>query len=458
MKKAIKLKMNKSSLTGLLFLLFPVILSLGGCKKFLEAKPDQSIATPSSISDLQGILNNYAFMNARYPSASEVSADDYYLTTADFNTLSDAQRAYYTWQKYDLIGGDYTSPYSSVEYANVVLDALPKIPGIPGDKNAIMGEALYIRAAYHFALAQLFCKPYSNNTAANDPGIVLRTTSDAAVRPVRATIAATYAQIISDLKAASLKLNNQVIQKYLPSKPAALGLLARVYLSMSDYSNAGLYADSALSNYSKLIDYNTISPGATIPFKQFNDEVIYDARTPAPGTLTASKAKVDTVLYASYAANDLRKTVFFKNGNNGSKAFKGNYTGQNNASLFTGIATDELYLIRAECAARAGHLNAATNDLNTLLVNRWKKGSYNPLSFTDQSQLLAAVLKERRKELLFRGLRWIDLRRFNLNDPAKITLTRNVNNTTFLLAPNSDRYVFQLDRNAVTISGLPQNP
>jgi hypothetical protein len=91
------------------------------CTKYLDAKPDQTIATPSTIEDLEGILNNCNFINARYPSASEVSADNFYLTTEDWSTMIDPQRNFYTWQKYDNIGGDYTAPYSAIEYANIIL-------------------------------------------------------------------------------------------------------------------------------------------------------------------------------------------------------------------------------------------------------------------------------------------------------------------------------------------------
>ena len=84
------------------------------CKKYLDAKPDQSIATPSTTDDLVGILNTYDFINARFPAAGEVASDNYYLSTANFNGLIERQRMFYTWQKYDNIGGDYTSPYSAI--------------------------------------------------------------------------------------------------------------------------------------------------------------------------------------------------------------------------------------------------------------------------------------------------------------------------------------------------------
>jgi hypothetical protein len=458
------MKTNYFTITGirsLILRLLTLILIIGqfcSCKKYLEAKPDQSIATPSTLDDLEGILNNYSTINARYPSASEVSSDDFYLVSSDWNSLADAQRNYYVRQKYADFVGDYSSPYFAIGYSNVILDALPGINGDQTRRNIIEGNARFIRASYHYSIAQLFAKPYDKSTASTDLGIALRLTSDPAKKPVRSTVADTYGQLINDLKMSIPLLPPLPDTKYRASKTAAYGLLARVFLSMRDYNNAGLYADSALALYNKLIDYNTLSATATIPFKQFNDEVIYDERGSPPAALLQSKARIDTLLFASYATNDLRRTVLFKSNANGSKAFKGNYTGLSNATLFTGIATNELYLIRAETAARSGDLTKALVALNSLLKTRWKTGTFVQVAATDPNQLMLLILQERRKDLLFRSLRWTDLRRLNFESDYKKTLTRNLGGTIYTLDPNSPRYVFQIDQSAVNISGLQQNP
>jgi hypothetical protein len=444
-----------------IYILWIVLFSspIISCKKYLDAKPDQSITTPSTIEDLEGILDNYTFMNAIYPSASEVSSDSYYLTNTDWSSLNLRQRNFYTWQKFDDIGGDYSGPYQTIEYANILLETSTKvINGSVNLKNTIQGSALFTRASCHYALAQLFAKPYNDATASTDLGIALRLNSDISILPKRSTNTETYSSIISDLQRSVSLLPSFPQLKYRPSRPAAYGMLARVYLSMGNYNQAGLYADSCLKLYGKLIDYNNISSTATIPFQQFNDEVIYDARSSPPPALSSSKAKIDTILYSFYDSNDLRKTVLFKSNTNGSKAFKGNYTGQNNSSLFTGIATDEMYLIMAEAAVRGGNTQITLQNLNTLLVARWKKGTYTPYTLTDQKQLLKIILQERRKELLFRGLRWTDLRRLNSDAALAIKIYRNVSNQLYTLNPESLRYVFDIDQNAINISGLIQNP
>ena len=133
---------------------------------------------------------------------------------------------------------------------------------------------------------------------------------------------------------------------------------------------------------------------------------------------------------------------------------KGTYTGS--AFPFTGIATDEVYLMRAECNVRLGNLSTATRDLNHLLLNRFKAGTYKPVQYNNAQDLLVLILKERRKELLWRGLRFLDLRRLNLEGYG-ITPSRTVGGNTYVLLPNSPLYVLPIPDDEIAASGIQQN-
>ena len=459
-----KEQINKTCFNGIkmrlfIFLIAITTLSFSSCKKYLEEKPDKKLSTPSTIEDLEAILDNYKTLNTRYPSAGEIGSDNYYLTDTDWASIIERQRNFYLWQKYDDIGGDWSVPYNNIFYANIILETLDKIQTDNSTgTDQLKGSALFIRGFNHFSLSQLFAPPYNADAAIKDLGIPIRLHSDVNIIPVRATIPETYYSILSDLKNAVPLLPVYPIIKYHPSRPAAYALLARVYLSMSEYDKAGLYADSCLQLYNRLMDYNSINTSSTIPFRQFNDEVIYDARTGSPAALVQSKAKVDTTLYSLYGMNDLRRTIFFKSNTNGSKAFKGNYTGISSAALFVGLATDEAYLIRAESFARQGKTTVAIQDLNTLMVKRCKAGTFNPFVLTDATETLRIILEERRKELLYRTLRWSDLRRLNKEANFADTIYRKINGQKYQLLPGSQRYTFQIDRQAINISGIQQNP
>lgn len=429
------------------------------CTKYLDEKKDQSLAVPSSLKDLQAVLDNQDG-NDRSPELLEFLSDNHYLTLSSFNFASVGYRLAYNWNgDAESSNLSWNGPYVAVYDANFVLDNLNKINTSSSDHSsydAIKGTALFYRSMAFYQLAQLFCKPYSG-TADSDPGIVLRLTAAVEARSTRSTVQQTYDQITNDLKAAIELLPSTTAISTRPNKAAAYGLLARVYLCMRDYVNAELYADNALKESNTLLDYNLLTPAASpgLPGFNSNPEIqflsygFYYLLEPAHNN-------VDSVLYQSYNANDLRKTVFF--GFNGtSHQWLGSYfPGQNKYLIFDGIATDELYLIRAECKARAGNTGDAMADLNTLLRNRWKTGTFSDLTAPDAATALNTILTERRKELLFRGLRWSDLRRFNL-DGANITLKRVVDGTTYSLPPNDPRWVLLIPNLEISQSGIAQN-
>jgi hypothetical protein len=83
-------------------------------------------------------------------------------------------------------------------------------------------------------------------------------------------------------------------------------------------------------------------------------------------------------------------------------------------------------------------------DLNRLLQTRWRIGTFTPLTSTDAGDALQQILHERRKELLFRGIRWTDLRRLDKDPQTATTLTRIVNGITYTLPPNDPRWVLPI--------------
>lgn len=438
------------------------------CRKYLEAAPDKTMAIPARVNDLKLLLDNYSSLNETYIVASEVLSDNYYVTTEVWSSISDeTQRNLYLWQKDDNTITYWNTPYTAILLANTVLDQLPNIKVYPAETDLVRivrGSALFFRAYHFFSLAQVFAPPYVQSTAPNLPGIPLRLTSDFNEKTTRATLQATYDRMISDVIEAIPLLPALPIDglKSRPSKPAAYGLLAKIYLSMQRYELAGKYADSCLQFHSDLLNYGDVlevDPAAAAPIKRFNKEVVFQIRSLQTTLLNPSRAKIDTVLYRSYAEKDKRKQVYFRPNADGSYAFKGDYDGSGSSTgyVFAGIVTDEMYLIRAEAHARSGMAAAAMDDLNTLLEKRWEAGAFSPFTAVDSQDALQLILTERRKELLFRGTRWVDLRRLQ-NDPLySVTPQRIINNQVYELLPNSTNYTLQIPMEVVRLTGIPQN-
>jgi tetratricopeptide (TPR) repeat protein len=450
-------------------LLFVVLLLevLPACKNdWLDAKPDKSLVVPNSIKDFQALLDNttQTFNYNQCSALGEISAGDFNITDASWQSLFTTQeKSAYIWEKTaDFYKGeasaDWLTAYKRILNANVVLNGIAKVKATTSDQQAwnnVKGSALFFRSFDFYNLSQEYCKPYDQTTSTTDLGIPLRLDYNINIPATRSTLQNTYDQIVNDLKAAAPLLGTSPLFKTRPSKQAVFGLLARTYLSMGAYEQAGLYADSALRIQHDLLDFNQLNLNSNNPFVRFNAEVIFQS-TFAFGIFSTSTLVVEPSLYSSYASNDLRRSAYFLPVAAGGVTFKGSYNTDRN--LFGGLTTDEMYLTRAECNARKGQIEVAVNDLNTLIKTRWAAGTYNNFITTDATAALSQILFERRKELVFRGLRWTDLRRLNKEDAFKVTLTRVVNGQTYTLAPNAPRYVFPIDDIEIRLSGIQQNP
>ena len=437
-----------------IYVVLMLVVGLYGCKKsFLNTLPSTALVVPSTLSDYQQLLDNTAVMTGT-PVLGEVSSDNFYLPSGSWQALDSREHNAYVWAP-DLYEGqglvdDWDVPYRQVFYANVVLEGLSTIAVTTANQQQWQneqGSALFLRAYAFYNVAQLFAPVYDSTTAGSDLGIPLRLHSDVTTPSVRASVAATYEQILGDLRLARLLLPPMVPSQNLnrPSQPAALAMLARVYLSMRAYELAGRYADSALQRYKVLMDYNGLDTLSRFPFSLLNSETLYQSSvvtyTQCLAAIAYPNTIIDSVLYSSYGSKDLRRLLFYQLNFSGRPNMKGSYADV--VWPFTGLATDELYLIRAECAARAGKTAIALADLDTLLLHRYATGSFTPVTAGTAQQALDVILTERRKELPFRGLRWSDLRRLN-KEGRNITLQRALDGVTYTLAPNSRLYTLPI--------------
>lgn len=451
-----------------------IVLVASACSKsdFLDEKPRTDIVVANTLADFNNLLENTTVTKFT-GGLAQMASDDYIIPNfAEWQGISsNTQRNSYIW-KQDIYEGDnnvqdWNAPYKSIFYSNAVLDGLES----SSDRNTqqgqyLKGRALFVRSYALYDLVRNFCKAYNKVTAQSELGIPLRISSAIEQIEQRATLQQTYDRILTDLSVSEQLLPSERPSANLnrPSKIAVYALLARIYLDMGLYPDAELNADRCLGLYSTLIDYNLVSKTSATPFSNTNDELIYNTvqisfYSELTGTGPSSVARINQELIDSYHTDDLRIPLYFTYSTPSNAYIK--KRGYHGTGLypFTGLATDEVYLIKAECLARRNEPQLAMDRLNMLLIKRFPNTiakPYIPVAANSSSDALAKILLERRKELVWRGLRWHDIKRLN-REGAKISLTRNLNGSVYTLDPDDARWVFPIPEDEISLSGIEQN-
>lgn len=419
---------------------------------FLDVKPSSNTVVPTTLEDFQQLLD-YGNLVFAYPDMLDVLADDYYLEETYWSSRSTVVKNAHIWADdiFETIENDlpnWERSYSQIFYANVVLEGVDKITKDSKNQrqhNQVKGTALFLRAWALYNLAQLYAPAYHEATASQDLGVPIPLKSDVNEKVRRNSVHEVYDRILEDLEAA-VNLIQQEIYYDRPSKAAAYALRSRVLLVMGRYREALTMANNSLKEYNVLVDLNT----ETLDYKK----TLYLALDPNGPFLIGGNQSIQIVdeIYLNYEMHDLRKD-FYRLNSQGKPYIRSLYG--LSSYHFRGLDTNEQYLIKAECLARLEEKDEAMQVLNYLLRHRYS--TYIDKNADSPEEALDIILLERRKELIFRGVRWSDLKRYN-RDGANITLTRTMGDKTYVLQPNSDRWLFPLPSNEIKTSGISQNP
>jgi starch-binding outer membrane protein, SusD/RagB family len=405
-------------------------LALGSCSKSFvnqgsatNLSTSEALSTPQLLqSDLIGLyseLRNVDQYGRDFPVIGDLMAD---------NTFLEARNSgRYTYQfAYTVPSIDVTTLSMWQESYNGILDANQIIDANVTGADAVKSQAYAIRALLYFKLVNIFAQPYTFDSAG--PGVPLVLHYDVTAEPGRSSVAAVYAQIVSDLKAAMVNAPDYVSSIFL-SNYSIEGLLARVYLYMGDYADAETTALDVMNNG----PFTLVQPGA---FKSFwaNPNVQTDA------VEVMFEVDMDPInnngfddlggiyingyqdIYCSlqlaqlYSSTDVRsQLLIFGTTKGGDPAYLVNkYPDAENTNKDHPkvIRLAEVYLIAAESAARLGDNSDAqtwVNDVAELRDPAFTGG------YTDIGQaLIADIIQERRKELAFEGDRLYDMQRCGL--------------------------------------------
>lgn len=450
-----------------LMIIIAISLGLASCQtEFLEVKRDITQEVPKSLSDFDLLLDNTTVFNhgSGYLMSS-IAGEEFQLSQIAFNQLGrpDEQRLY-LWLDENYVGSecmDWNYPYQRILYCNIILGGLAKLNPDKENKKTIgriKGETLFHRANAEFMLSQQFAAAFGDREN-NQFGIPLIHTVGPTLISKRSTVEDTYSSIEKDLLEASSLLPEESESRFTPSKAASLAFLARFYLVKGNYVKAFEFAKKALLIKHKLINYSEVNIAQDYSFGirgNNNPEIIFYDSTHAALALYRERYRVSEALISMYGNGDLRKNILFRQEQDGGYSYKGSNTGT--SILFTGLATDELYFIAAESAVRLGEVESCLKYMNEFLKTRFSPGMYHPTTDFSKSEALEFVLRERRKSLMNRGLRWGDIRRLTYLENQIFSLRREMTGEVYELKGRDKRLILLAPNNVIERSNVIQVP
>lgn len=464
-------------------ILLIAVLILLSCnrKDYLDIKP-QGVVIPATLSDFRLILDNVvsAASSGSVTSGLKDKHQGTTLMSDNVNLNPDLLLALYKLDSDARIfmfedrvyaptedDKDWNIYYQHIYVANVVLSGLQAIADPSPQKAVLEAEARLHRAYAYFNLVNMYATHYNSTTAGTDLGVPIRTGIElAGVNLARASVQAVYDLVIEDILFGTKNLDDKqpFELQFRPSKAAAFGLLSRVYLYQARYTEALAAAETAIGLQGTLRDINNdpMSPYAPnlriFPVQNADPEVIW-FKDQGPLAINSPS----TSLMGLYENGDLRSEWYCAIRDHlflGSDVDGLVYAAQlfvNNTS--GGVRTSELYLIRAECNARLGHLPEANRDINTLRKKRFKPANFADVAITDQPVMLKFVKEERRREMATDAERLFDIKRYNLFDHDNISITRTYNGNSVTVTPGSKKWVLPIAEKYILINPeIQQNP
>jgi len=398
------------------FLVAAISLSATSCKKYLDEKPNNQIATQDAIVDAgtarAAIIGAYDrvqnYYSSYYPTLGVMPADN-----VIFNgTLNEYLQLDQNAVPVDnvITVNAYQNIYKAVNSANSVIAAVPAVndPLLTSDeKNKILGEAYFIRALSYFDLGRGW------------GGVQLQlapTTNLSALKGVkRSTLDQTYDQVLADLTKAETLLPEDASTRNRAQKSVARALRARLHLYRQQWSDAENYATQVIGNtkYALVKPYNTFF---TAPFLSTESvfELSYSTNdknsywnlwypSSAGGQYTLKPSDALAAKLNNPNIGGTRKTLIAGTGTGVYGVLYNTTSSSIDPSYVIRIA--ELYLIRAEARAQQNNLAGAIADLNIIRA----RAGVVPTTAATQADVLQAIEDENSVEFPFEAHRWFDL-------------------------------------------------
>lgn len=489
----------------ILVITLSLALSFTSCSDFLSEVPDNR--TQLNTSKKIGELLVTAYPTYSHVAFTELMSDNVF-DCGDQTMGFVYQLSQYKWELEERITQDSPSAYwdgcySAIAAANEALDAIDKLGGSDANLNALKGEALVARAYAHFMLVQLWSKSYNPNTASTDIGIpyVNKPERKLIQDYTRGTVESVYNNIEADLLAGLPLINDNgyTQPKFHFNKNAALAFATRFYTVKGEWDKVIEYSNYLAGKPKNLIrDYVAFSKvGINQMFQEYarpyhaTNALIVTAVSSYNRYFSKSRFSLTGKEQASIMGkqfNPFGKEWLYAGGSfNGQKTYVypklGEYFKLENPTAGTGLpfvtyvlfSNDEAYLNRLEAlvmtnrtaeaiaglqfftGSRTDRYNETTDVLTLAKLKSIYPVVSNELSpfyelTPDQTVLVKAILETKRRDFIQEGMRWFDIKRFDISVTHKF-----VTGETMILNKGDLRRQLPLPLH-VTAVGIPDNP
>lgn len=463
-------------------LLGSVLVISAGCDDFLTKNPTSSLPQDYVVYDATGLnmllQGTYRMMrdgNEGLAVSSPLGIKLLSVCSGQDMMINEEQIGdnwyFYTYstQRYDATSNVpklmWGNLYKIISNANIILQYVDEAKGESSELNAIKGQALALRARCYYNLIRFFQQTYI--IAKNKPGVPLQLTADLEPKE-RATVEKVYEQILTDLTSAETLLSDysRPNKNYYNSDVVQF-LLADIYLTMNDWPNAEKYANKIRSSYSLMsmdeykAGFSTTNKEWVLGYQQTSQDYWwYDS--PAcwfDFGQTNSPWQAEQVLPSNHFVevimkDDPRMLVI------DNPIYQGKYASVKFLELrdespygdLYDLRAAEMYLVEAEALARQGNTQKAIEVLNSLQSAR---GAVITTT-ASQTELIDAILLERRKEFWGEGLDLFDLLR--LEKPLVRTTAQGHYQNISIPARSNKMIMMIPEKEVINNEHMVQNP